>query len=72
LTGVQARGRLQVRQCARDDADIHTIEQPTEARHNEEKAVIKNLLVVKRRADCGLSSHRFVVTWMSRKLINWL
>ena len=50
LAGVQAGGRLQIRQRSGDDADVHAIEQAAQAGHDQKKAVIENLLVVE---DCG-------------------
>ena len=83
LAGVQARGRFQIRQRAGNDADVYPVEQAAQARHDQKKAVIKNLFVVEPcgNASCDLSSHRILCTELFaplpiylilRTLTNWL
>ena len=58
---IQARGRFQIGKGARDDAHVDAVKQAAESGDNEEKAVVENLLFVKKRRNggCELSSHGF-------------
>ena len=40
LAGIESRGSLEVRQCAANDADIHSVEQAAQPSNEEKEAVI--------------------------------
>ena len=46
LARIQARRCLEIRQSARDDADIHAVEQSAESRDQQEEAVVAGFFVV--------------------------